>query len=576
MIRSSSILSCAILGITLVINGTAFAEEGPTQHSVARLFERNRTYAAEENSVEQGVVLLDFFNDACGPCRSMMPAVNSLVQRGYRISKVNTDQYPDWARRFNITKIPCFVVIVNGQEVARHTGVTSEQKLESLIAKAGGTPNLRPQTLKSESRQLAQAAESAWKGRETKLDVQDIVEGRYVFPNGLEAASVSERVASNAGNPVESGLSGAALTPVSASASGWQSGNAVPAETAQLHAKVLSSTVRICVNDANGQGCGTGTLIDCRSGHALILTCGHLFREFQSGDSITVTLFTANGTVTLPARYVNHDEERDLGLLSLTVQNSIEISPIASTGFRLQKGMPVVTSGCSSGADPTIQTGVITNLNRFLGTPNIEVSAVPVQGRSGGGMFAANGALIGVCFAANPDDREGIFTSLEAIHDYFRSLKMEQFVLNPRNESRPASNEEETIALNELPVRAPSAAAPTVAAADYARASHGADGISRTANSSSFTQVSETSARQNVSGNSIVSTEFQSDARSMNSGLKSAEPSVVSLANVDTVQPILPAEGNGSATPAPAPGTLIPNHDLNAQESPSWPPTWNE
>lgn len=523
------------------------ADGGNQEHSVNRMFfgkqktnDNSRGLAAPQlksnpdpNSVENGVVLLDFYNDACGPCRSMMPAVNNLVQRGYRVSKVNTDRFPDWATRFNITKIPCFVVTVDGKEVARQVGVTSESRLENLIVQAGGAPWQLQKNKPAETPNKTQIAESAWRGRETKLSVQEIVAGNYVFQdetksaeeqnlievrNGsLQQAPASSSVGSDGQSAFNQVSSSTNLLQNSASRSVLQGNDA-----SQISKRVLSSTVRIRVNDVceggMSEGTGTGTIIDCRSGHALVLTCGHLFKEYKRGDKIRVEVFTDRGILVLPGRYVNHDEDRDLGLISLTVNEPVEVSPVAGREFRLQKGMPITTAGCSHGDDPSIQTGVITNLNRFLGTPNIEVSAVPVQGRSGGGLFSQDGKLLGVCFAANPDDQEGLFTSLEAIHDYFSSLKMEHFVLSPRNESLKDldAQEEVEIALNDLPKRE----------------------------------------------KSIVS-----------NGLKQAEPQTESLADSNTVAPIgLESSFSSSYPMTPA----LQEKPLIGEVTPEWPPRWND
>lgn len=477
MIRSSSILICAILGSILVWSDAIYAEDGPTQHTVGRfLFGRNKTYAAEDNSVEQGVVLLDFYNDACGPCRAMMPAVDSLVKRGYRISKVNTDKFPAWTSRFNITKIPCFVVIIDGQEVARHTGPISEQKLENMLVQAGARPVFQPKTLPAtSSSKRVQVAESAWRGRETSLSVQEIVAGKFQFNHGLENAPIATQIATNVqpnGNsepnpsqnlaknlpqnlqlaaedkgftPVSNGETSETPNATVNSEQRWQTvmttetheiANASPNT---LGGRILSASVRIRVENALAQGSavgsGTGTIIDCRSQHALILTCGHLFREFKTGDTVLVDVFTENGVQSFPARYLHHDEERDLGLISFIVKNEVTIMPLAPSNLRVYQGMPIITAGCSEGNPPTLQKGVVTGLNRYLRAPNIEVSAVPVQGRSGGGIFTENGELIGVCFAADPQDSEGLCTSMVAIHDYLKDLKMDQFVQAPRNES---------------------------------------------------------------------------------------------------------------------------------------------
>lgn len=517
-------------------NETWAADDGAEEHSVNRMFfGKQKTYEKTEglaapqlrnndpNSVENGVVLLDFYNDACGPCRSMMPTVNNLVQRGYRVSKVNTDRFPDWAQRFNITKIPCFVVIVDGKEVARQVGVTSESRLENMIVQAGGSPRQFKQCTPPEASQCrTQVAESAWRGRETKLSVQEIVAGDYVFQDDGTSGTRQNQIASM--EPVQPASSigtnaNATVMQVSADTSMTRPSaqqSIVPGnDSSEIRDQVLSSTVRIQVNNVHGdmmaEGKGTGTIIDCRSGHALVLTCGHLFREYQPGDVIKVEIFTDKGILIVQGRYVNHDEERDLGLISLTVDRPIVTTPVAGREYRLQKGMPITTVGCNLGADPTVQSGVITNLNRFLGTPNIEVSVVPVQGRSGGGLFSQDGKLLGVCVAANIEDQEGLFASYEAIHDYFCSLKMEQFVLSPRNESQlnRIQNEVE-IALNDLP---------------------------------------------------------RPEKSIVNEELKPAEPETISIADSNTVEPIMPS-------PSPRLKPVSMEKPLIGLESPNWPPTW--
>src|SRR5207248_11561214 len=48
---------------------------------------------------------------------------------------------------------------------------------------------------------------------------------------------------------------------------------------------------------------------------------------------------------------------------------------------------------------------------------NVQVAGQPVVGRSGGGLFSADGMVIGVCNAAEPVDREGLFAALGSIQD---------------------------------------------------------------------------------------------------------------------------------------------------------------
>jgi hypothetical protein len=84
---------------------------------------------------------------------------------------------------------------------------------------------------------------------------------------------------------------------------------------------------------------------------------------------------------------------------------------------RVAAGEAVVTVGCNGGADPTIHHSRVTAVDKYLGPPNVQVAGQPVQGRSGGGLFAIDGTLVGVCNAADPADNEGLFAALPAIHE---------------------------------------------------------------------------------------------------------------------------------------------------------------
>jgi hypothetical protein len=63
-----------------------------------------------------------------------------------------------------------------------------------------------------------------------------------------------------------------------------------------------------------------------------------------------------------------------------------------------------------------MQESHVNSLDRFRGPPNIEVAGQPVQGRSGGGLFNAEGLVIGVCNAADPTDDEGMFAAPASIY----------------------------------------------------------------------------------------------------------------------------------------------------------------
>ena len=65
----------------------------------------------------------------------------------------------------------------------------------------------------------------------------------------------------------------------------------VPTQPAVADATLIAASVRLRVEDPDGRSCGSGTIIDSRGGEALVLTCGHIFRDSHGKGRIEVDLF---------------------------------------------------------------------------------------------------------------------------------------------------------------------------------------------------------------------------------------------------------------------------------------------
>lgn len=77
-------------------------------------------------------VLIDFWASWCPPCRAMNPVVHKLAG-DYKVCKVNVDKNQELAARYEVSSIPAFLVVRNGQVVARHVGVTPESVLRASL-----------------------------------------------------------------------------------------------------------------------------------------------------------------------------------------------------------------------------------------------------------------------------------------------------------------------------------------------------------------------------------------------------------------------------------------------------------
>lgn len=78
--------------------------------------------------------IIDFYADWCGPCQMMKPIVAEFeaLHPEIKVTAVNIDENPEMAEKFEVSTIPCFVVLKDGEEAAREVGVISPKKMEKL------------------------------------------------------------------------------------------------------------------------------------------------------------------------------------------------------------------------------------------------------------------------------------------------------------------------------------------------------------------------------------------------------------------------------------------------------------
>ena len=81
--------------------------------------------------VNDGIVLVDFYADWCGPCK-MLGSVLEQVDF-IDVLKVNTDMHPELARRFGVMSIPTLIVFENGNITNQSVGFKDIEQIKELV-----------------------------------------------------------------------------------------------------------------------------------------------------------------------------------------------------------------------------------------------------------------------------------------------------------------------------------------------------------------------------------------------------------------------------------------------------------
>lgn len=96
------------------------------------------TDSAFEKTVLQSKipVVVDFWAPWCGPCRMVAPTLEKLAKENagkLLIAKVNTDENPEWASKFQVQGIPTMLFVAEGKVVHRQVGALPEPMLRDVV-----------------------------------------------------------------------------------------------------------------------------------------------------------------------------------------------------------------------------------------------------------------------------------------------------------------------------------------------------------------------------------------------------------------------------------------------------------
>lgn len=91
-----------------------------------------------DNTIANGLVLVDFWATWCGPCKMLAPTIDAIATE-YKdrvvVGKVDVDESEAIARRFGIMSIPTLFLFKDGEVVEKLVGYRLKMELEQLLNK---------------------------------------------------------------------------------------------------------------------------------------------------------------------------------------------------------------------------------------------------------------------------------------------------------------------------------------------------------------------------------------------------------------------------------------------------------
>lgn len=87
-------------------------------------------------TIKEGITLVDFYADWCGPCRMLAPVIDKISE-DYKdkinVVKVNVDNVREVAIKYGIQSIPTLILIKDGSAVKMNVGFISYDEIKEMI-----------------------------------------------------------------------------------------------------------------------------------------------------------------------------------------------------------------------------------------------------------------------------------------------------------------------------------------------------------------------------------------------------------------------------------------------------------
>lgn len=91
-----------------------------------------------DETIKEGVTLVDFWAEWCGPCQQMLPILEDFAENQgdtMKVWKVNVDQSPELSASFRVMSIPTLIVFKDWQPVETMVWLKQKSELEEAVSK---------------------------------------------------------------------------------------------------------------------------------------------------------------------------------------------------------------------------------------------------------------------------------------------------------------------------------------------------------------------------------------------------------------------------------------------------------
>ena len=89
-----------------------------------------------KNSIEKGMVIVDFFATWCGPCKMLTPVIEKMSSNYPDISfvKIDVDECPNISKEYGIMSVPTLLKFIDGNLVDKKIGYLNPEEFSRWIS----------------------------------------------------------------------------------------------------------------------------------------------------------------------------------------------------------------------------------------------------------------------------------------------------------------------------------------------------------------------------------------------------------------------------------------------------------